>query len=173
MSNKSLLIPLLLAAFLAMSALALADDTKGGFGSPYGWAYDKARRDEAYEPTPAQPVDQQPLSEMTGSEVLAARLAAKEHWSRMTPEERATATKAVRHKTYAEWTALDEYAAPGQRPDKIERHGTLKIGPGYERPEAKRGERADRAWAGRHAIAIFATAAIIVALFAFASINER
>lgn len=58
----------------------------------------------------ADDIDMKPLSGMSSSEAIAARKAARDHWSRMTPQERLDAIKAARGKNRYELTALDQYA---------------------------------------------------------------
>jgi len=55
--------------------------------------------------------DTKPLSQMTGNDLLAARQAAIEHWSKMTPEEREAAVASALDKKTLHWTALDWWAA--------------------------------------------------------------
>jgi hypothetical protein len=58
----------------------------------------------------AQDIDMKPMSGMSTEETIAARKAARDHWSRMTPQERWQAVKAARGKNREELTALDQYA---------------------------------------------------------------
>jgi hypothetical protein len=78
--NK-LRIALLVSTFALMSASALAED-----------------------------IDMKPMSSMSTEEAIAARKAARDHWSRMTPQERWQTVKAARGKKRDELTALDQYA---------------------------------------------------------------
>ena len=78
--NRKLVV-LLASTFALVSAFALADD-----------------------------IDMKPLSGMSSNEAIAARKAARDHWSRMTPQERLDAMKAARGKNRYELTALDQYA---------------------------------------------------------------
>src|SRR5215471_14733953 len=58
----------------------------------------------------AQEIDMKPMSGMSTEEAIAARKAARDHWSRMTPQERWQTVKAARGKNREELTALDQYA---------------------------------------------------------------
>ena len=58
----------------------------------------------------AQSIDMKPMSVMSTEEAIAARKAARDHWSRMTPQERFQTAKAARGKNREELTALDQYA---------------------------------------------------------------
>ena len=58
----------------------------------------------------AQSIDMKPMSGMSTEEAIAARKAARDHWSRMTPQERWQTVKAGRGKNRDELTALDQYA---------------------------------------------------------------
>jgi hypothetical protein len=58
----------------------------------------------------ADDIDMKPMSGMSTEEAIAARKAARDHWSRMTPQERWQTVKAARGKKRDELTALDQYA---------------------------------------------------------------
>lgn len=58
----------------------------------------------------AEDIDMKPMAGMSTEEAIAARKAARDHWARMTPQERFQAAKAARGKNREELTALDQYA---------------------------------------------------------------
>jgi hypothetical protein len=58
----------------------------------------------------AEDIDMKPMSGMSTEEAIAARKVARDHWSRMTPQERWQTVKAARGKNRDELTALDQYA---------------------------------------------------------------
>jgi hypothetical protein len=58
----------------------------------------------------AQDIDMKPMAGMSSQEAIAARKAARDHWDRMTRQERLDAVRAARGKNRDELTALDQYA---------------------------------------------------------------
>jgi hypothetical protein len=70
----------------------------------------------------AQDIDMKPMSGMSTEETIAARKAARDHWSRMTPQERFQTAKAARGKSRDELTALDQYSKQ-QMAIRAEREG--------------------------------------------------
>ena len=58
----------------------------------------------------AQDIDMKPMAGLSTQEAIAARKAARDHWDRMTRQERLDAVRAARGKNREELTALDQYA---------------------------------------------------------------
>jgi hypothetical protein len=58
----------------------------------------------------ADDIDMKPLAGMSAEQAIAARKVARDHWARMTPQERMDAIRAARGKKRDELTAIDQYA---------------------------------------------------------------
>ena len=58
----------------------------------------------------AEDIDMKPMAGLSTQEAIAARKAARDHWDRMTRQERLDAVRAARGKNREELTALDQYA---------------------------------------------------------------
>jgi hypothetical protein len=106
---KKLLVALFAGAFALVSAAALAQDST-----------------------------LMPLDKLTTQAAKEARVAAKEKWAKMTPEERAAAKKEARTKKRADLTALDEVAegVPRQNAKEIKASKTMPKATKEERKKA-------------------------------------
>jgi hypothetical protein len=100
--NK-LLVALFATAFAFGSVSALAA------GSSMNSSTDSSIKKTA----PDADISMQPLSTLDTDQMQTARARAKDHWAKMTQEERAAAIKAARAKKQGELTALDEMAKRG------------------------------------------------------------
>ena len=102
LTMKKLLVALFASAFAlgSLPALAAGSSMKSSTGA-------------STAKTPDAEIDMRPLVTLDVDQMQAARVKAKEHWAKMTPEEQSAAIKVARAKKSEELTALDEVSKRG------------------------------------------------------------